>query len=112
MTNLDFLVTCISVHLNHFFILKIGDSVRLSEKKRSSTPDVLKSRTRLSSDVSVPECEEDVENADPDTADHSPVVSFVFTSLRWFRCAINNVHIVSLSYSNYLLHQSWITSIS
>ena len=75
-SNLLFL-SCV-LYINVSYLLKAGDasSLPLDCKKRSSTPDVLKSRTRVSSEMNVQDAEEDSEETLNQQSDHSPVVSF------------------------------------
>lgn len=56
----------------------MGDtSFSVDEKKRSSTPDVLKSRIRQSTDLNVPDGEEDSEEGTLQPSDQSPVVRWL-----------------------------------
>lgn len=64
------------------YFVQAGDvSFPLDCKKRSSTPDVLKSRTRVSSEMSVQDGEDDSEETINQQSDHSPVVSHRFIFL-------------------------------
>ena len=55
-----------------------GDSsLPLDCKKRSSTPDVLKSRTRINTEMSAQDGEDESEDTVNQQSDHSPVVSFL-----------------------------------
>jgi len=57
-------------------MFQVGDASFFLEKKRSSTPDVLKSRTRLSTELKAPECCEEPRNAGIQSS-RSPVVNSI-----------------------------------
>ena len=84
-------------------LMQVGDASFSLEKLRSSTPDVLKSRTRLSTELKVPESNEESRNT-PRQMNRSPVVND-----NSIRIPLLQLSIMLLLFSNFLSFDGYIS---